>query len=157
MALNNSNVAASLFDRLMDDDPLTSTEIRPRRVVTRREFQDSVRAELMRLFNSRSDIRHYDPAPRAMTVLNYGLPDFSSFFPASQENQRMLADEIVRSITAFEPRLRRVRARVVRVENAGRLVIAIDAVLVAGSEPEPISFPMTIGDGNSVVEVNAGE
>ncbi|MEO5930380.1 MAG: type VI secretion system baseplate subunit TssE [Candidatus Kapaibacterium sp.] len=157
MASNKDNIAASLFDRLIDDDPLESSEPRPRRVVTRREFRDSVRAELMRLFNSRSDIRHYDPAPGGMTVLNYGLPDFSSFFPASQEHQRMLTDEIVRSITAFEPRLRRVRAHVTGSPRAGTLSIAIEAVLMAGSEPEPVSFPLLISDRDLVVEVNSGE
>ncbi|WP_260954579.1 type VI secretion system baseplate subunit TssE [Pseudomonas citri] len=73
------------------------------RVYDRQALQDSVHAELHRLFNTRR-------GPRALTappsILDYGIADWTALQQQRSDDRRQLTREIRQAITCFEPRLR---------------------------------------------------
>jgi type VI secretion system protein ImpF len=115
---------------------------RPFRAFDVRALKESVRRELWRLLNTRRHGRPWQADGRGeMTVLDYGLPDFSSLSAASGDDQNRVAAEVSAAITAFEPRLRDVRITVERLRLEDRaLLLRLDARLVVGSVAEPVSF-----------------
>lgn len=139
---------ASVIDRLIDDDPETSTEPRPLRVVGERMLRASVRRELLRLLNTRSNVPWDEWGDRPRTVLDYGVPDFTWMSPASQPDRARLGAMLEACIAAFEPRLKRAAVTLVPAGDPRSLAVTIDARLVVGSVDEPVSFPIVIrGDG----------
>ena len=79
----NEHVArAPLFDRLVDLDPSIQEESRPLRVQSRRELKASVRQAVGRVLNTCCPIPAHLPQARERTVIDYGGPDVSLFFPA---------------------------------------------------------------------------
>ncbi|HWS85716.1 MAG TPA: type VI secretion system baseplate subunit TssE [Pyrinomonadaceae bacterium] len=142
---------ALLFERLSDAEPRSRTEeAQPFRVHDVRALRESVRRELARLLNTR---RH----PRAesggdgLTVLDYGIPDFSPLSASSGDDQNRLASEVAAAVAAFEPRLSGVRVRVERPHGEGRaLLLRIEGRLAVGTLAEPVSFPV-------LVRVKSGE
>lgn len=69
----------------------------------------SVGRELVRLLNTRTGAA---PAGRRLSVVDYGLPDWSSSYGADAEDRQRLARAIERAVRAFEPRLRDPQATV---------------------------------------------
>lgn len=146
---------ALLFERLSDSEPRSrEEEARPFRVHDVRALKESVRRELARLLNTR---RH----PRAgageggMTVLDYGLPDFSPLSATSGDDQNRLASEVAAAVAAFEPRLADVRVRVERVQGEDRaLLLRVEGRLAVGTLAEPVSFPVLVRakSGEAVVD-----
>lgn len=103
---------ALLFERLVDLEPGRREEERPFRVLSREELWESVRRELGRLLNTRCPVPLQLLGEEERTVINYGLPDFTSLSPQSGNDRKLIADLIGRTVTAFEPRLRNVRVTV---------------------------------------------
>lgn len=149
-------VLAPLFDRLVDQEPMESTETRPMRGYSPSLLVESVRQEVERLLYSRIDT---EPVLRSglRTVLDYGVPDWSGFFPPSQENQRRLRDTITESLKVFEPRLKRVQVEVARVKDQNALQVRINAMLVVEPVSELVSFSVVIRDRDSSIEVDTSE
>lgn len=140
------HVPAPLFDRLVDTDPRTREERRPRRTLDREELRASVRRELERLLNTRSSLPAPELRSRELTTLEYGMPDFSSYSAAAPDDQALLAATVARVVSAFEPRLREVRVSVQRYEDPRQaLWITIEARLEVGEVSEPVSFPTVLG------------
>ncbi len=78
------------------------------RALDRDGLRDSVGRELLRLLNTRSG-----PRPTgALSVIDYGVPDWSSCYTADFEDRQRLARVIEAAVRAFEPRLRAPRAEV---------------------------------------------
>ncbi|GAB2899650.1 type VI secretion system baseplate subunit TssE [Paraburkholderia jirisanensis] len=98
-----------LFERLEDDAPFVSYEPQVRRTLTADELRGSVRAELMRLLNTR---RGTARDGRPLDVLYYGLPDWSARSAARSADHAALARDVVEAIRAFEPRLQQPRAQI---------------------------------------------
>lgn len=151
---------ALLFERLADEDPHSpEEEARPFRVLDVRALKESVRAELSRLLNTRRHRRGRGGAGAGgageMTVLDYGLPDFSSLSASSGDDQARLAAEVSAAVSAFEPRLRGVRVTVERLRQDDRaLVLRVEARLGVGTVAEPVSFPVLVRgkSGEAVVD-----
>src|SRR5579864_6435199 len=99
-----SGARALLFDRLVDLEPQTQKEIRPLRVLDKKGLKDSVRRELGRLLNTRRPIP-LAPHLEERTVINYGIPDFSSLSPHSDNDRKRLEFWMQEAIKNFEPRL----------------------------------------------------
>jgi len=152
-----THVRAPLFDRLTDLDPGSTAEPRPFRTLSRRGLRESVRRELERLLNTRSSLPVDQLEKREeLTVLEYGMPDLSAFSAADPEDQRRLAAVVTRAVTAFEPRLREVRAVFERLEDAGREAsLRIEAVLTVDEVSEPIAFPtlLSVKGGEVLVRI----
>jgi type VI secretion system lysozyme-like protein len=137
---------ALLFERLTDDDPASPDEARPLRVLDRSALRQSVRRELFCLLNTRSPRPEAFESGERLTVLDYGVPDFSHRFASSAEDRLRYAEILLRAITAFEPRLRQVRVSLEpSPDDQAKLTGLIDAILEVGTVKEPVSFPLAVG------------
>jgi type VI secretion system protein ImpF len=146
-----TDVRAPLLDRLVDEDPLRPSETVPRRALTRRQYRECVRRDLVWLLNTRvsnpSRFADHAAAPSArggeLTVLDYGIPDFGDFFTANRRDWTRLGRAIERALAAFEPRLANPAVEV--AEQPGdirRLEVVIHATLIADRDREPFAFPL---------------
>jgi type VI secretion system protein ImpF len=147
-----------LFDRLVDRDPSLRAEVRPMRTLDRRGLRESVRRELEQLLNTRCPVPAHHLAGRPRTVIDYGIPDFSTFSARSFADRQRLADILRQAVETYEPRLGRVRVTIEPVEGDD-LVLAgrIDAVLLIENAPEPVSFVTVLQprDGRVIVDADA--
>lgn len=147
-------VRTPLFDRLVDHDPTLRRELRPMRTLGRSGLKESVRRELEMLLNTRTSLPAGRLLLRERSVIDYGVPDCSMFSPRSFEDRARLADIIRRAIAAYEPRLADVR---VTVELAPgdelAMSVRIEAMLVTGSVPEPVSFDTVLQSGEDTLVV----
>lgn len=148
-----------IFDRLVDHEPESAIgEQRPLRILDKRELKESVRRELGRLLNTRCSLSTQLPGQEERTVLDYGIPDFSSYSPHSADDHRLIANIISQSIAAFEPRLQQVRVTVEQFRESDRaLRITIEAVLVTETITEAVLFPVTINNKTGAAEVQENE
>jgi type VI secretion system protein ImpF len=126
-----------------------------------------VRRELGRLLNSRCSVPLHRIGEEERTVINYGIPDFSSLSPESSDDRKLLASIIGQTIAAFEPRLRNVRVNAEYFADADdrRLHILVEADLVTdkvieirsypetGTTAEPVSFPLVMNSRTGIMEL----
>jgi type VI secretion system lysozyme-like protein len=147
---------ALLFERLVDREPRSrEEEAQPLRVHDVGELKESVRRELARLLNTRCSVPSHLLGAQERTVLDYGIPDFSSLSAQSGDDQNRLARIIAQAITAFEPRLRDVQVLVERLRaNDRALLLRINAVLAVGMLAEPVSFPVLVRTKTGEAEVH---
>jgi type VI secretion system protein ImpF len=97
----------ALLDRLKDDDPLTTTEPRERRFMSKRDLRAAMLRDLTWLFNAtRMEVADdLSDAPLIRrSVLNFGLPSMSGR-PASSFDVTELERAIRQAILDFEPRI----------------------------------------------------
>jgi type VI secretion system protein ImpF len=135
---------ALLFDRLVDMEPQSQKEVRPLRVLDKKGLKDSVRRELGRLLNTRRPIPLAPPLEER-TVINYGIPDFSSLSPHSDDDRRRLESWMKEAIMNYEPRLVNVKVTVEPAAKDERSVTArIDADLQLDTIREPVAFSVLI-------------
>jgi type VI secretion system lysozyme-related protein len=111
----------------------------------RQALGESVRQELLRLLNTRRSPR---PRLKQLTVIDYGIADWSGLYADRGDDRLKLAREIRLAIPHFEPRLQLIEVDVqplagsrhaMRVRIAGRLRGATDAW--------PVTFEMDMVDG----------
>lgn len=170
---------ALLFDRLVDLHPKADKEERPLRILDREELKKSVRQELGRLLNTRCSLSLHRLGETERSVVNYGIPDFSSLSPHNADDRALIASIIGQTIAAFEPRLREVRVEVVPISDdesaalkqtncmhdifemnesrpggEGRLWVSIEALMVVGLFNEPVSFPVLLNNKNGAAEMH---
>lgn len=144
---------APLFDRLVDLEPHRHREIRPQRTLDRRELKESVRRELARLIGTRCPVSAAEMEDRPRTVIDYGIPDFSSFSAARHDDRKRLAAAVREAIEAYEPRLREVEVIIEPASGGFELSGRIEAVLVGDEVAEAVSFPTVFMDRMGAVEV----
>lgn len=167
---NTGGARALLFDRLVDTELNEKEESPPYRVLSRQELWKSVRAELGQLLNSRCPVPLHLLGEEERTVINYGIPDFSSLSPHSSNDRALIASIIGQTITAFETRLSNVRVTAEYIEGDERkLHITVEADLVTdsvieirshpefGSSVEPVSFPIVLHSKTGMVEMYEDE
>ena len=167
---NTGGARALLFERLVDTEPHRKEESPPFRVLSRQELRKSVSRELGQLLNSRCPIPLQLIGEEERTVINYGLPDFTSLSPQSPDDRKLIASIIGQTITAFEKRLRNVRVTAAYVEDdERRLRISVEADLVTDmvieirSYPEfstvvePVSFPLVLNSKTGFMEMYENE
>jgi type VI secretion system protein ImpF len=166
---NTRGARALLFERLVDKEP-GQEEPQPFRVVTREKLRESVRRELGQLLNSRCPIPLRLIGEVERTVINYGIPDFSSLSPQSSDDRQLIASVICQTISDYETRLQNVRVNVEYFEGDVRtLSITIDADLVTdtvieirshpefGTSVEPVSFPVVLHSKTGIMEIYENE
>ncbi len=92
-----------LFDKLeqRDGDLIDDAD----RVLSIEGVEASVVRELQRLMNSRSPVPLSVFADTPLTVLDYGIPDYSAHSAQNEADRLRLASAIRHAITCFEPRL----------------------------------------------------
>jgi type VI secretion system protein ImpF len=144
---------ALLFDRLVDVSPDKEHE-QPLRILNREQLKASVRRELERLLNTRCSIPLHRLGEEERSVVNYGIPDFSSLSPRNADDHALIASIVAQTIAAFEPRLRQVRVEVEPVFGAeSALWLNINAELVVGVFAEPVSFPVLLNGKTGTAEI----
>ena len=107
----SSHLQPSVLDRLMQTESPFSSTSSELLGMDLAEIRECVRRDLQDLLNTRW---RSTPLPRgqdelAVSLVNYGLPDFSGADLASPKNRRDFCRVVQRVIESFEPRLRNVR------------------------------------------------
>jgi type VI secretion system protein ImpF len=167
---NTGGARALLFERLVDTEPNRKEESPPFRVLSRQELRKSLSRELGQLLNSRCPVPLQLIGEEERTVINYGLPDFTSLSPQSSNDRKLIASIISQTITAFETRLRNVRVTVEYLEDDERRLhisveadLVMDAVIEIRSYPEfstvaePVSFPIVLNSKTGIMEMYENE
>lgn len=133
-----------LFDKL---DQRFDAEHGTEQVLDIDGVEASVVRELQRLLNSRSPIPLSAYEEAALTVLDYGIPDYGAHSAQSEADRRRVAASIQRAIEAFEPRLSDVGVSL--IEGATGKTIAlfcIDATLRVANSVRRIQFKLNTGE-----------
>ena len=138
----------SLKDRLFDPDSMGTRGLPG---YSLQDVLESVREDLEELLNTRRSHQvletHY--AELARSIITYGLPDLTSIDTSTAGKQEVIARIMEQVIALHEPRLRNVRASMVRsraIELRARF--HIDAELRVDPAP-PVAF-------ETVVELTTG-
>jgi type VI secretion system protein ImpF len=117
---------------------------------------DSVARELRNLLNTRLPVALRpgdDSDDDRLSILSYGIPDFSGLSASSPGDRAGLARVLERRIEAFEPRLRQVHITleadpIRRTSMSGSLTAHLQlATLLA-----PVSFPLILGESGVTVQ-----
>lgn len=135
---------APLFDRLVDGVPELEKEHSPLRVYGKAAVLRSIARDLDRLFNTRrhliqpSDI---DLPATSLTILDYGVPDFSWRSALDEDGRRRFADVLRTAIVRFESRLEDPLVLLAPdPENERQLLVTISGRLRLGLHAEPVTF-----------------
>lgn len=138
----------SVLDRLLDDDPGNSREPPKRRHQVLRELKQSVRRDLENLLNTRWRCISWPPDMDQLdlSLVNYGIPDFTGIRFASANARDDLRKIIETVVRRQEPRFKRITVALVADRDAldRTLRFRIDALLHAEPAPEPVVFDTTL-------------
>jgi type VI secretion system lysozyme-like protein len=138
-----------LFDRLDAENELLADE--PYRVEEWAAIRSSVAREIQNLLNTRLAPGRWEAISEPQTVIDYGIPDFSSLGASNPADRGMLAEVIKRKLAAFEPRLSQVRLEFrPHPTDQTSMVGAIEANLTIESLSQPVSFPLEISTHGEV-------
>jgi len=149
---NEIRVIPSVLDRLIDTEPEVPSEPEVSRAKSLGQLKQSVRRDLQSLFNT----RHGRPSLLARgeldsSLLNYGLPDFSSASIVNLLDQNRIRRALETAVANFEPRLRDVKVKLLPTPETERaLHFRIDARLRVEPAPEPVTF-------DTVLHIHSGE
>lgn len=82
------------------------------------------------------------------------MPDFGTYFTASEPDRERLVRRMIRAISSFEPRLKKVGVSIepVRV-NEKTLTIVIDAIIVVDTVRVPVSFLTVYQDRTGTMDI----
>lgn len=115
---------------------------------TIRQMKEHVARDLGTLLNTRRELLTELPEGYQElkgTLLEYGLPDFTSLSLVNVNDQRRIRRAIEQSVNAFEPRLTSVRVSVDLPKRYDQILhFRIDALLRIDPTPEPVSFDATL-------------
>jgi type VI secretion system protein ImpF len=148
----------SVFDRLIDDDIMTQRETPKSRNQILRELKQSVGRDLENLLNTRWRCAAWPPdlEQLELSLVNYGIPDFTGANMGTAANRENLRQIVERVLQTFEPRFKSVRVEL--LENRERedrmLRFRIDALLYAEPAPEPVVFDSQLEPTSATFEVN---
>ncbi len=145
---SDQELTASVLDRLMDEDPETTSEARRGHAQVLRELRQSVRRDLENLLNTRYRCTSWPPDLSQLddSLVNYGIPDFTAAGCDAGEDSSWLLDAIQFAIRTFEPRVTNVK--VVPVRDGAQLNrilrFRIDAILHVDPIREPVRFDSSL-------------
>ena len=145
---NALSVQVSLLDRLIDEEPeeridLPWDELRRLRII-----KEGIKRDLQDLLNTRFRCVAYPPDMETLddSLLNYGLPDFTSAGLNLAFDTDVLLSSILRAVRVFEPRLTDVKVEMVEekfhVDRTFRF--RIDAVLLIEHQRHALHFHSAI-------------
>ncbi len=139
-----------LFEKLVDLDPKSGADPKVFRVMGLEDLKASIKRELERLIDTRRPVsldesfiedKARGDTPR--TVLDYGIPDWSTLSPFSGLERDALARAIRAAIMAFEPRLLNPKVKVADpLVTFNKVVFLISGEVKLGTLIEPVSFPI---------------
>jgi type VI secretion system protein ImpF len=143
-----THARASLLDRLIDLEPESQQEAQPLRALPLREWRQAFFRDLEWLLNTYCPLTEAKLADRQqLTVLEYGLMDFATFFTHNPSDYARLVEAIEKTLAIYEPRLKDVKI-IIEPPDEGHihnelqvgLDARLDATLLMDKVEEPISF-----------------
>ncbi|ARA83535.1 type VI secretion system baseplate subunit TssE [Pseudomonas ficuserectae] len=144
----------TLLDRLLDDAPHQASEAVSKRLCSLGEYKASLIRDLETLVNTRQCLvaSRLDGYPElAGTILEYGMPDFTSKGVLNPEDRRLIQAQLERAITVGDPRFRAVKVQLLNQQIGHRmLTFRVDAVLHLQDATRQVSF-------DAVLQVNTQE
>ncbi|ODC03121.1 type VI secretion protein [Terasakiispira papahanaumokuakeensis] len=144
MSLSHRQMVPSLLDRLIDDMPQQPHDPTPGHRCSVDHYRSSVVRDLEMLVNTRRDLLAYqlDAFPSLQgSVLEYGLPDFTSRGLHSSVDRHRIQRELERTIECGDNRFRSVHVQLVDVDRGDRIVqFRIEALLVLHESSEFVAF-----------------
>jgi len=144
----------SLLDRLSVAEPSTTMTSGGGRYQVLAQLRQSVRRDLENLLNARWRCTTNSELPEALesTLVNYGLPDFSSGSSMAAQEPDIVFRAVEKAIQIFEPRLHDVRVRAAKGEQGvdRTLRFQIEAVLKVEAWQDTVRF-------NTVLEPVTGK
>ncbi len=143
MKQTRQNLRASILDRLIDHEPGLSREPVQYCLVSIGQIKASVVRDLENLLNTRRQILilpvEYSQVNDSLFV--YGLQDFTSKNPGSPFVKQQLRQDIEKTISQFEPRLKNVSVHLeTTAQNKRTLRFRIKGMLVIEPVAEPVTF-----------------
>lgn len=136
-------VTLSVLDRVIDQEPERKLEPPLTRARSVRELKAALRRDLEWLLNTRRTI---EDAPESLKELehslyNYGLPDVSSLYLRSSNDQDTLLKAIRVAINFFEPRLLNIKVMLEPAADDTRVIrFGIEGLLRMDPAPEHVFF-----------------
>jgi len=117
---------------------LAASEAATVQAFDRQALLESVRTELLRLFNTR---RAQGPLTQPPSILDYGLRDWTALQQQRSDDRRQLAREIRAAVEHFEPRLQLGDVEVSPVPgHPQQLNIRLGGALRSGKQQWPVAF-----------------
>lgn len=144
----STELQPSLLDRLIDEDPSQPDKIQMVRGISLQQLRLNVRRDLENLLNAKMQWLVWPKAYKELdkSLINYGLPDFSSMPVGSLEGRQILCKRVAETIRLFEPRFLEVDVTTATDEQEldRTLRLRISALLFAEPEPQYITFDSEI-------------
>ncbi|HGY9578763.1 type VI secretion system baseplate subunit TssE [Vibrio harveyi] len=135
-------LAASLLDKLIDNDPQSRED--KDFPLTQQLLIDNLLRDLESMLNSRIGWREvpFELKEANKSILNYGLPDFSSMPFSSQQGQGELCGIVRAAIREFEPRLSSPVVNILQEKSAAdrTLRLQINATCLIGNSERDVTF-----------------
>ncbi|HAA72241.1 MAG TPA: type VI secretion system baseplate subunit TssE [Planctomycetaceae bacterium] len=149
----------SILDRLIDEEPGNPRDPPKSRHQVLRELKQSVRRDLENLLNTRWRCVAWPPNLDQLdvSVVNYGIPDFSGASMSAANDRSQLCSMIERIIRQYDPRFKSVKVTLLENQDGidRTMRFRIDALLHADPEPEPVVFDSQLEPTFASVEIKA--
>lgn len=136
-------VTLSVLDRLIDQEPERKLEPPLTRAQSLRELKAALRRDLEWLLNTRRTIEESPASLKELerSLYNYGLPDVSSLYLRSSNDQGTLLKAIRVAINYFEPRLLNIKVTLEPAADDTRVIrFSIEGLLRMDPAPEHVFF-----------------
>ena len=136
-------VTLSVLDRLIDQEPERKLEPPLTRAQSLRELKAALRRDLEWLLNTRRTIEESPASLKELerSLYNYGLPDVSSLYLRSSNDQDTLLKAIRVAINYFEPRLLNIKVALEPAADDARVIrFSIEGLLRMDPAPEHVFF-----------------
>lgn len=154
-----SRVRLSILERLTDDAPDERRDPPGSRASDLRTLKEAVRRDLTALLNTKRRETEIPPQfPECEnSLLNFGIPDFTSLTIKNPSEQNRLRRAIEAAVRKFEPRLTSVSVSLAhQPANDPALHFRIDALLHIEPQPEPVFFSTLLrGDTSEIIVTGA--
>ena len=149
----------SIIDRLIDLEPMKASESAKSQGQIVYEMKISLRRDLENLLNTRWSCISWPPDYEELdlSLVNYGIPDFTGVSMGSPENQKRLIQIVKRAIESFEPRLIKFSIQINNeTDNVNRtLGFRVDGLLQSDPYPEQVVFDTSLDVHSSEFEVKS--
>ena len=137
-----------LLERLLDTHRHEASESPPLRVLSEAGLRASIGTELDRLFNTRRTTARES----GLTVLDYGIPDWSDMYAGNADDRLRIARGMLRAILSFEPRLKRPGVSVTPVAGEKQsLYVDVRGQLQDDREAPAVLFSIHLHNGRAAV------
>ncbi|MFC6337542.1 type VI secretion system baseplate subunit TssE [Pseudomonas sp. CCM 7891] len=152
--MSQHKLLPSLLDRLLDDRPHQSAEASSQRLCSLADYKSSIVRDLEILVNTRQSLVAGELdrfANLSGTILDYGMPDFTSKSVLDPQDRLLIQRQLEKAITVGDRRFRSVKVQLLAQQTGQRmLTFRVDAVLRLQDISRQVSF-------DAVLQVNTQE